>query len=396
MTERPEHTLSRYAAGGSPARGASTRRPAPLSSGEGDHEHHSSPRRGRRGRARRRPRVGSGELRTAYDPQPVKSGAGWLTDQLTDGLVNNEQYQFDDYGLSIDVALGLQAAGKKPTVVKEVTKAVGEERRVLHELRPNIYAGPTAKAAVLAQARARTRIPSAAQPGRPARGPRGLRRTDLRPHRGRLRPDGQFGGDFANVIGQAYAVQALALAGSAKAAPRVRSCSRSSARRGTSASTSPPTRPGPTSRARAPGRGARRQHRRDRAGGPGAAGRQGTQGQVAVKKAVAGSINSSPRRLVRRHRQGQGRGEDQQHRPGRLGARRGRSHQGAGSPRRRGALPRSSPTRAPTSWRGDGRHRLRRGRYGRQATGIKKKTRTSGGGRPPGAARAPLGAPGRG
>ena len=48
-----------------------------------------------------------------YDPKPVKAGAGWLSDQVTDGLVHNDQYDFDDVGLSIDVALGLDAAGQE-------------------------------------------------------------------------------------------------------------------------------------------------------------------------------------------------------------------------------------------------------------------------------------------
>ena len=157
-----------------------------------------------------------------YDPQPVKAGAGWLTDQLTDGLVNNEQYQFDDYGLSIDVALGLHAADKKPTVVKEITKAVAKNvgfyTTYQSDTYLNIYAGATAKAAVLAEIQGKD--------------PHAFGGTDLvtqlegrvaaaAPITGRIEdafdPTDEFGGDFANVIGQAYAAQALALAKSAKA-----------------------------------------------------------------------------------------------------------------------------------------------------------------------------------
>ncbi len=157
-----------------------------------------------------------------YDPQPVKAGAGWLTDQLTDGLVNNEQYQFDDYGLSIDVALGLHAADKKPTVVKEITKAVAKNvgfyTTYQSDTYLNIYAGATAKAAVLAEIQGKD--------------PHAFGGTDLvtqlegrvaaaAPITGRIEdafdPTDEFGGDFANVIGQTYAAQALALAKSAKA-----------------------------------------------------------------------------------------------------------------------------------------------------------------------------------
>ena len=94
-----------------------------------------------------------------------------------------------------------------------------QERRLLHDaFAPNVYAGATAKAAVLAQSQGKN--------------PRSFGGVDLvtqlegrvataAPITGRIEdaydPTDQFGGDFANVIGQAYAAQALALAGSAKA-----------------------------------------------------------------------------------------------------------------------------------------------------------------------------------
>jgi hypothetical protein len=155
---------------------------------------------------------------SAYDPKPVKSGAGWLAGQLTDGLVHNEQFDFDDVGLSIDVALGLDAAGKKPKVVKAITKAVAKNVGFYTTFPPNVYAGATAKAAVLALATDKN--------------PRAFGGIDLvtqlegrvataAPIAGRIEdaydPADPFGGDFANVIGQTYAAQALTLAGSAKA-----------------------------------------------------------------------------------------------------------------------------------------------------------------------------------
>ena len=43
----------------------------------------------------------------------VQAGASWLTGQLTDGLVFNDQYGgFNDYGLSADFAFALYAAGR--------------------------------------------------------------------------------------------------------------------------------------------------------------------------------------------------------------------------------------------------------------------------------------------
>ena len=155
---------------------------------------------------------------STYDPKPTKSGAAWLSDQVTDGLVHNDQFDFDDVGLSIDVALGLDAAGKKPTVVKAITKAVGKNVAFYTAFAPSVYAGPTAKAAVLALSQDKD--------------PHAFGGVDLveqlegrvataAPITGRIEdafdPNDEFGGDFANVIGQAYAAQALSLTGSAKA-----------------------------------------------------------------------------------------------------------------------------------------------------------------------------------
>ena len=153
-----------------------------------------------------------------YDPKPVKAGAGWLSDQVTDGLVHNDQYDFDDVGLSIDVALGLDAAGKKPTVVKTITKAVAKNVASYTSFPPNVYAGPTAKAAVLALSQDKN--------------PRAFGGVDLikqledrvatsAPITGRIEdaydPSDPSGSDFANVIGQSYAAQALSEAGSPEA-----------------------------------------------------------------------------------------------------------------------------------------------------------------------------------
>ena len=150
---------------------------------------------------------------SSYDPKPVKTGADWLAGQLTEGLVHNEQFDFDDVGLSIDVALGLQAAGKKPLVVKTVTRAVSKNLDSYVGFAPEQYAGAVAKVVVLAV--------------RQDKNPRSFGGADLvsrlegrvaasAPITGRIEDASEFG-DFANVIGQAYAAQALSLAGSAKA-----------------------------------------------------------------------------------------------------------------------------------------------------------------------------------
>jgi hypothetical protein len=155
---------------------------------------------------------------STYDPKPVKAGAGWLSDQVTDGLVHNEQYDFDDVGLSIDVALGLDAADKLPTVVKEITKAVAKDVGSYTAFAPSVYAGPTAKAAVLALSQDKN---PHAFGGIDLVAQLEARVAAAAPITGRIEdafdPTDEFGGDYANVIGQAYAAQALSLVGSAKA-----------------------------------------------------------------------------------------------------------------------------------------------------------------------------------
>ena len=142
------------------------------------HHHHGAGRPHRRAPRRR------------TTPTPVKSGAAWLSDQVTDGLVHNEQYDFDDIGLSIDVALGLDAAGKKADRRQGDHQGGRQERRLLHRVRAQRVRRPHGQGrrprALAGQEPARLRR---RRPGHAARGPRGDHRADHRPHRGRLRPD---------------------------------------------------------------------------------------------------------------------------------------------------------------------------------------------------------------
>ena len=41
------------------------------------------------------------------DPTPVSHGADWLAGQLTDGLMHNDQFDFDDLGLTTDTGLAM-------------------------------------------------------------------------------------------------------------------------------------------------------------------------------------------------------------------------------------------------------------------------------------------------
>jgi hypothetical protein len=148
----------------------------------------------------------------AVDPRPVAQAAAWLTGQLHNGLIHNDQYDFDDYGLSIDTALALDTVGGHDDTVATVGRAVrdhyysytsgadfGSDDR---------YAGATAKALVLAQVA--------------GTGPAAYRATAVQdlearvsttaPAVGRIEDSGSS--DFANVIGQSFAARALVVANS--------------------------------------------------------------------------------------------------------------------------------------------------------------------------------------
>ncbi len=157
----------------------------------------------------------------APDPAPAAASAAWLAGQLTDGVLHNDQYDFDDYGLSIDAALALHAVGGQDAAVQAVSDRLAADLDAY--TRPGygtvLSAGGTAKALVLAQAAGDD--------------PTAYGGTDLVDQlQGRVATGGAIAGriqddvdttqagaaDYANVIGQAYAVQGLDAAGSTSAA----------------------------------------------------------------------------------------------------------------------------------------------------------------------------------
>lgn len=147
----------------------------------------------------------------AADPTPASAAGAWLTGQLTDGIVHNEEYGFDDVGLTIDVALALKAVGASG--VGDISDAVAS--RVTGYVAPgygtNLSAGGSAKALVLAEA-------AGADPT--SYGGRDLV-ADVESRvsgTGRIQDDWDagdpYGADYANVFGQAFAVQGLDAVGS--------------------------------------------------------------------------------------------------------------------------------------------------------------------------------------
>ncbi|WP_166140248.1 terpene cyclase/mutase family protein [Nocardioides ochotonae] len=150
---------------------------------------------------------------------PAAGAAHWLSTELEDGLFVGEYGP--DYGLTIDAALGLAEVPGQDDVVQEVADAVGaavESYTTGVDFgSPDTYAGSVAKVAVLAEA-------SGGDP-RDVDGTDVLARleelvADRGAVAGRLADDVQDpkGSDYANAIGQTYAVRALSGAGSPAAA----------------------------------------------------------------------------------------------------------------------------------------------------------------------------------
>lgn len=166
------------------------------------------------------PEPGAASSSAAYDTAALSAGATWLSSQLTDGVVHNDQYDIDDYGLSIDVALALHAVDEQPDAVRAVGDRLAEH---VDEYTSPGYgtltsAGGTAKSAVLAQA-VGADVTAYGDTDLLAR----LEDTvaDNGPARGRIQdaldPKQADAIDYANVVGQAYAVTALGAADSAEA-----------------------------------------------------------------------------------------------------------------------------------------------------------------------------------
>lgn len=93
----------------------------------------------------------------AVQPLAVTQGGSWLAGQLTNGLIHNPNYGgFDDYGLSIDTALALNAVGDHTADVKQIANKIRDN--YYNYVTPSLdfgdltsYGGGIAKALVLAQ-----------------------------------------------------------------------------------------------------------------------------------------------------------------------------------------------------------------------------------------------------
>lgn len=155
----------------------------------------------------------------AFDPHPGTVGADWLAGQLTNGLMHNPNYGgFDDYGLSIDAGFALEAVGGHAGDVADISTALAAAIGSYVTGEPydagSTYAGPTAKAAVFADL-------AGADPtsygGKDLVAALEGTVSTTAPITGRIVDTSTYG-DYANVIGQSFAVNALHTAGSTKEA----------------------------------------------------------------------------------------------------------------------------------------------------------------------------------
>lgn len=155
----------------------------------------------------------------ATDPAPVEAGASWLENQLTDGLVHNDQYDFDDYGLTIDVALALDAVGGHEAGVDTISDAVAAHvgDYITGDAFGDAgshYAGATAKALWLAEVSGADEHAFGGVDLQQTL--EGLVATDA-PVDGRIADVTTFA-DSANTIGQIFAAEALTSLSSDRAA----------------------------------------------------------------------------------------------------------------------------------------------------------------------------------
>jgi hypothetical protein len=156
--------------------------------------------------------VGSGAAAAAATKSPhAKSAASWLDSQVTRGRVHNGQFDFDDWGLTIDTALGLAAAGGHATTLRSMTTAIGRHYfKDYATFSGDKFAGAMAKSLVAAEVlgknprkfgghNVRAQVLSLVAPGTAGF------------EAGRVRDTGAD--DFSNTFAQAYAVIGLARSG---------------------------------------------------------------------------------------------------------------------------------------------------------------------------------------
>jgi hypothetical protein len=156
------------------------------------------------------------QVAPAQAARGADGAADWLAGQLQDGLIHNDQYEFDDYGLTADVVMALDAVGghrkDEAAVRRALANDVDSWTTGVDFGSSDQYAGSTAKAVVVAQV-------TGANP-RDFGGVNLVTRLNRLtategPSRGRISDRSET--DYANTIGQAFAVRGLVQARSPRA-----------------------------------------------------------------------------------------------------------------------------------------------------------------------------------
>ena len=57
-------------------------------------------------------------------PAAARAGTAWLATQLTDGVIHNEQYDFDDLGLTMDIGLSMDEVGGDQALVRQIRSSL--------------------------------------------------------------------------------------------------------------------------------------------------------------------------------------------------------------------------------------------------------------------------------
>lgn len=148
---------------------------------------------------------------------PADRTGRWLEGQLTKGLIHNDEFAFDDYGLTADTGIALAELGGHGKAVKQIRTALAKKvdswTTGVDFGSSDIYAGSTAKAVVLAQ--------SVGADPKSFGGVNLVKRLNNRVSAkhgiaGRIQ-DKTSSDDYANTLGQAFAAGGLSAARSAKA-----------------------------------------------------------------------------------------------------------------------------------------------------------------------------------
>jgi Prenyltransferase and squalene oxidase repeat len=154
-----------------------------------------------------------------HDDVGQTAAANWLEDELTDGVVHNDQFNFDDVGLTADFAFGLDAVGGHDATVQGIVdtiepRAEDEWYTSTYEGITTTYGGSVAKLLALVQQTGGT--PTSFGGENLVTLLQSLV-ADAAPIAGRVQNQNDSFGD-ANTIGQALAANGLDQAGSSEAA----------------------------------------------------------------------------------------------------------------------------------------------------------------------------------